>query len=182
MLSLDPVLTHTAAAAVAVIFILAALQKLRDPAAFRLAVENYRVLPAPIPTVVALVLPIAEIVAAIALLFADTRPTAAALATALLAVFAAAMAVNLVRGRTDLDCGCGGPGSGQKLSAGLLVRNALLVVLVLIAAGPVAPRALVALDYATVACATLALLLTYAAGNQLLANHPRLLSLRNRHG
>jgi hypothetical protein len=56
----------------------------------------------------------------------------------LLAVFAVAMAVNLVRGRTQIDCGCSlGYGGGPSLGWGLIARN--LAIAALLVCGPVAP-------------------------------------------
>lgn len=51
----------------------------------------------------------------------------AALAICLLCVFAIAMTINLLRGRTEIDCGCFQPGLRQRLSVALVVRNLLLV-------------------------------------------------------
>ena len=41
----------------------------------------------------------------------------------MLVVFAAAMAINLNRGRTDLECGCGTAAIGQHLQWRLVARN-----------------------------------------------------------
>jgi hypothetical protein len=49
----------------------------------------------------------------------------------LLGLFAAAMAVNLYRGRADIDCGCGQSFLKQSLSWTLVVRNAVLATLLL---------------------------------------------------
>ena len=51
----------------------------------------------------------------------------AALAICLLGVFAIAITVNLLRGRTEIDCGCFQSGLRQRLSVALVVRNLLLV-------------------------------------------------------
>ena len=45
----------------------------------------------------------------------------------LLALYAGAMAVNLARGRRDLDCGCAGPGVRRPVGEGLLIRNGALI-------------------------------------------------------
>jgi hypothetical protein len=47
----------------------------------------------------------------------------------LLALFAAAMAVNIRRGRADIDCGCGESFLRQTLSPVLVVRNIVLAAL-----------------------------------------------------
>ena len=55
-----------------------------------------------------------------------TRHFGAALAIALLVMFALAMAINLVRGRTEIDCGCFKSGLRQTVSGWLVGRNLLL--------------------------------------------------------
>jgi uncharacterized membrane protein YphA (DoxX/SURF4 family) len=93
-------------------------------------VANYRLAPDPFARPLAgLVITLEALV--VLLLGAGLAPrVGAALAICLLCVFAIAMTVNLLRGRTEIDCGCFQPGSRQRLSVALVVRN-LLVVLVL---------------------------------------------------
>ena len=50
---------------------------------------------------------------------------------ALLGVFAGAMGVNVLRGRTDLSCGCTPGVMGKKLSWGLVLRTLLCAVVAL---------------------------------------------------
>jgi len=52
----------------------------------------------------------------------------------LLAIYAAAIAVNLRRGRRELDCGCMGFGRRRSISPGMVWRNVVLA-LALLAAG-----------------------------------------------
>jgi hypothetical protein len=76
-----------------------------------------------------------------ALVMPEVSFSAALASIALLAVFAAAMAINLLRGRSAIDCGCGQSFLAQTLSWTLVVRNGVLAALLLpslIAAGPVA--------------------------------------------
>jgi hypothetical protein len=61
------------------------------------------------------------------------QPAGAVIAVALLALYAGAMGVNILRGRTRIECGCGG--APNLLSPVLLARNAVLAA---IAAIPVA--------------------------------------------
>lgn len=176
--ALDPILAHIAAATLAVVLLVGAGHKLADRDGFAGALAQYRLLPEPLLAPMAWLLPLAELVAGLLLLPVASRPWGAAAAVALLAVVTGAVVVNLLRGRTHIDCGCGGPEGRQHLSWLLVVRNALLVGLAL-GAGTVAPaRELVWLDALTVATGTVGLYLLYAAGNQLLANAPRLSGLR----
>src|SRR5258708_19110455 len=55
----------------------------------------------------------------------------AALATALLAGFAVAMAINLVRGRKEIDCGCFHSTLRQPLSVAFVARNLFLGAVIL---------------------------------------------------
>src|SRR5690349_22091438 len=103
---LDPTLAQTGALLLAVIFGSAGPAKLVARDEFAGVIANYRLLPSPLVAPLAIALPSLEIMAALGLLVPASRPSAALLATALLLLFAAAMAINLVRGRTDIDCGC----------------------------------------------------------------------------
>ena len=178
-LVLDPVLLRGTGAALSAILLLGCAPKLRDRASFALAVEQYRLLPAAAVAAFATLLPLLEGAAGAGLLFGPTRAVGAALALAVLAVVTAAVAINVMRGRTDIDCGCGGPEGRQRLGWGLVVRNAVLIGAALLAGSDGHARAWVWLDGVTFAGTALALLGLYAAANALLANHPRLAAARS---
>lgn len=59
---------------------------------------------------------------------------AAAGGSVLLMVFAAGMAINLARGRRDLECGCGTAADGQRLEWRLVARNIAMAGVLLLAA------------------------------------------------
>lgn len=176
---LDPVVTHLVAAALAMLLLVGAWQKLRDQLAFRTALEAYDIVPAnSLAGFFAWALPCAEALAALALVIDQTRVYGVALAALILVVVTAAVIVNLLRGRTDLGCGCGGIEDEQTLSWALVARNGVLLALLALVAAEPAARDLTALDYVTVAAGACALYGLYAMLNQLLANQPRLLRLR----
>lgn len=177
---IDPILILASAITVAVILASAATHKLRAPVRFRKQLEDYQLLPQALLKLVARGLPLVEIGVAFALLVPASRPTAALLAAALLALYAAAIGINLWRGRADIDCGCSGPDQAQPLRPVLLVRNSVLVMLAL-AAG-IAPQArdLGLFDGFVVIAASAVALLIYAAAEGLLANAPRLFKLIGR--
>ncbi len=174
----DAVFARACGAGVALILLLAAIDKLRDLDLFAVVVEQYRLLPRGVGRLVAVVVPVAEIVAAVMLLWPAARVAGAVLACTLLLGFAAAMAINLLRNRRDIACGCGGLGGTQSLSWPLVARNGVLALLALAGAGEGAARAFTWLDLVTVLGATLALLALYSAFTQLSANGPRLHDLR----
>ena len=178
----DPVLARALGAALSVVLLTGAWQKWREPEIFRAALENYRLLPDGLLAPISRLLPLWEAGAGFLLLLPATRAAGGMLAAALLCVVSAAVVVNLLRGYGDIDCGCGGIGSSmgeQPLSWALAMRNGILLAALPVASSEGLPRAMVSLDYLTVACGTLALVGLYASANQLMANHPRLHALRN---
>src|SRR5690606_31828580 len=124
---IDPALHAVLRGTLAAVLLGAALHKLRDLHAFRVALGDYRLVPWPLTGLVAPLLVAAEVAVGAALLSPWARPTGFAAAAGLVGLYSAAIAVNLLRGRRDIDCGCFGPALRVALGAGLLVRNALLL-------------------------------------------------------
>jgi hypothetical protein len=102
------------------------------------------------------------------LLVPATRAGAAATAAALLLFYAAAIAVNLLRGRSDIDCGCGS--RPQPLSWWLLLRNMLLASGVLTLTLDATASRFVWSDLLIALPALFALCVLYQGAEQLLAN------------
>jgi hypothetical protein len=175
---IDPVIDVVARAAFALLFLVAAIHKLRDPARFAAMLGEYRVLPARLVRLGAVVVVGAELVAAMALAAPGWRHAGLVAAAVLLLVYAAAIGVNLLRGRRDIDCGCAGPAARRPIGAGLVVRNLVLAVLALLALAPVGARPLVWVDGVTVLGATAGLAALYAALDRMLADAPALARVR----
>jgi hypothetical protein len=175
-LTLDPALSWVLRIGLALLFAAAAGHKLRDLEAFRAALGDYRLLPARATSLAAFALIALELASAVLLL---VSPRGALVAAALLALYTVAIGANLARGRREIDCGCFGPAARQPLSYGLVARNTGLIALALVAALPVAPRALVWLDFTTIAAGVALFALVHAASNTLLAHAPRLRALRS---
>lgn len=89
----------------AAIFLLASVPKIIAPHEFAIAVFRYQLLPDAAINLMAIFLPWVELVAAIAILIPRTSAAAAAIFFGLLAVFTAAISIDLVRG-IDISCGC----------------------------------------------------------------------------
>lgn len=121
---------------VGLIFLVAGIDKLRHRDLLPGVIANYRLLPAALVGPAAAVLPIAELLIGAALLLGN-RPAAPVAAIGLLLVFAAAMAINIGRGRRHIDCGCGHSGLRQELGWGKVARNiAMAAAVSLRLAGP----------------------------------------------
>jgi hypothetical protein len=93
-----------------VLFALAVAGKLKNPGAFIRAVRDYKVLPAGLSSVVGVVLIPTELALAFSHLTGKLLLLIAPLGIFVLSSFAAAIALNLARGR-EINCGCFGGGS-----------------------------------------------------------------------
>jgi len=113
----------------AAIFLASAFGKLRDRRAFIAIVLDYQVLPRRWARRFAVVLPWLELALGLLLLLGIGTRIAAALTGLLLLSFVLAIGLNLWRGRKDLNCGCAGARQPQKINGGLILRNALLLLL-----------------------------------------------------
>jgi uncharacterized membrane protein YphA (DoxX/SURF4 family) len=102
----DPTVAIFATLFVALILIAAAIPKLRTKDEFLGVVANYKLLPNFLVAPFAEVLPWLELGCAIALLIPSTHTIAAGVAAGLFIVFSIAIAINVGRGRTHIDCGC----------------------------------------------------------------------------
>jgi len=175
-LALDPALRAALGLALAGVLFAAALPKLRRPREFARAVAGYELLPERAAPAVAAGLVAAELGLAgalVAALFGHAAGALPALGSAgLFALYAAAMAANLARGRGLADCGCS-LGAPRPLSGALVARSAALALAALALALPPGARAWHPLDFATAAAGGLALFLLYAAGDTALANAAR---------
>lgn len=109
-----------------VILLVAGMSKLASPGTFAAVVDNYQLLPRCVSRLVARLLPIAEIVVAGLLLTRTGADFGALAAAGLFAVFAGAMSVNLLRGRSNIACGCFGSSESSPLRWRYAIRNIAL--------------------------------------------------------
>jgi hypothetical protein len=170
---MDPAVGAVLRGGLALVLAAAAVHKARGLDAFRETLRDYQLAPRRLVSAAAVVIVALEGVAVLALVFPRPRALGPLLATALLAVYTAAIAVNLARGRRHIDCGCGGP-AGQPIGSRLVVRNAVLGVAALACVAPPGTRPLVWIDALTAVAGTLAVAALYAAAGRLMANAGRL--------
>jgi len=116
---------------VGLVFVLAGVQKAQHWKLLSGVISNYRLLPRWIVAPASALLPPVELIVGLLLLSAQMVPWAQAAAIALLALFAAAMAINIRRGRAHIDCGCGQSFLKQSLRWSLVARNGALALLLL---------------------------------------------------
>ena len=146
---MDPLLELTAAWSLAVLFGASTAHKLAALAEWPGVVRSYKVLPPALALPAAGTLLIAGALTAAALVWPPARRAGACAAAVQLVVFAGALAINLRRGRSSIDCGCFGSRLRQAISAWMVARNLVLALLALSLLLPATPRELTALDLAT---------------------------------
>jgi hypothetical protein len=125
----DPMMLAFVQAILMLIFLAGAWSKLRARETFEGVVYNYRLLPEFAVLPASYLLPMGELAVGLGLAYSPARPYAAVGAIVLLTVFNIAIAVNLLRGRREIDCGCFSSVLKQHLSWWLIVRNLGLVAL-----------------------------------------------------
>jgi hypothetical protein len=163
------------------LFVVGALQKLADASYFQQVITDYQILPATLSPLLARALPLIELGAGVALLIPLTRFAALGTVTVLLSSYSIAIAINIARGRRDIDCGCAGPGQEQTLSSWLLGRNGLLILLALSAMAAAGQFHLPWSAWALALLGTALAALLYHVFNQLVANN-NLLKRIKQHG
>ncbi|EAQ98231.2 MauE/DoxX family redox-associated membrane protein [Congregibacter litoralis] len=169
---IDPLLELTLALSLFLLFVSAGQHKRWEARRFQAQLDAYKLLPASLSPIVAKSLPLLELAVALALLVPLSRSAAAFAAMMLLVMYALAVLLNLVRGRRDIDCGCGG--TPQPLSYWLVFRNIMLAAGALIVMLPTTERALGAMDVGTMIFLTTLLGLCYLTIDQLLQNQSAL--------
>ena len=180
---IDPLLSKAIALGFAVLFIGAAWHKLSAPGRFEAVLRDYQLLPAIVSRPLTLLIPGVELALALGWISGLLLRITATASAALLATYALAIGINLVRGRIYIDCGCGfGAASDREhpLSSGLVARNILLIGLAVLSLLPVAERDLGMTDYVVVIAALLTAILLYAASGQLIKNRAAIKTWRGK--
>lgn len=168
-MTMDPVFQYTALGAFALLFAFSALEKWNDQEVYASQLRSYRLVPEAMTQIVSQSILFAEFIAAI-LLISPAYFYGALLGLVLLALYTSAIAVNLVRGRTHIDCGCLGS-RGEGISYHLVTRNIILMLALasVFVASPA--RDFGWLDYVSVLFAILCAALIYFTASELIKNH-----------
>jgi hypothetical protein len=178
---LDPTFGYLICIGIALLFATAAWHKLRSLRAFSEVFAAYRVLPEQWGHRVARLMPCLELAIAAALPWEMTRHWALMAAMGLLIAYAAALSLNLARGRRELDCGCGTIGSRRAIAGWMVWRNLALALIAATAALPWVSRPLNGLDMLTIVGGLAAVAALYVAVDQLLGEiSPKALRMSGR--
>ena len=114
------------------LFIVAALAKIGDVAAFSTQIHNFRMIPVALENLVAMTLPWIELLAGLSLLIGIRPRSGGMIVTVLMAFFLVAVAIAMARG-LDIECGCFGTADATTVGLSKLAQNAVMLVLAFIA-------------------------------------------------
>lgn len=131
-MSLDPSIVLAVRVLGALVFGTAVYGKLRHQAEFMGVVANYRLLPGTLVEPSGWLIIGLELLVVVSLTSGGALSYGASLGAILLGGFALAMAINLARGRDEIDCGCFQSARRQPLGPMLVARNLLLAVTLLL--------------------------------------------------
>lgn len=106
-----------------IVFFISSLNKMREFQQFTATVTAYRLLPETWSKTSALAITGTEFSVSMLLFMGWQSQIAAFVSIFMLFIFSIAMGINLIRGHTDLECGCSGAKNAQKISLGLVGRN-----------------------------------------------------------
>jgi hypothetical protein len=173
-MTIDPAIAALIVACIALLFAGAAIHKLRDLRRFDEIFTAYGLLPWAARLRLSRAVPLLEVLVAGALLLDVTRIAAACVGIALLLAYAGAITVNLLRGRRELACGCGGPDDRRPIAAWMVWRNILFAAALFPVMLPWSPRPLGPTDLLTIGCGTAACALVYLCLDRLLGRTGRL--------
>jgi Methylamine utilisation protein MauE len=176
----DPVAASAVAGFAALVMFAAAWHKFSERDEFIGALDAYQMIPSVLLYPVARVLPMIEIAIGFLSLIPATRSVGLTAFAILIAIYGLAIAINLVRGRNEIDCGCGG--EVHLLSWGLVARNLMLVVLASAMAAPSIDRPYEWLDAITLIVGVLALYGSYLMFDELLRQFGRIAQLKAQAG
>ena len=118
--------------AVALIFLRAVYHKLSEFTEFTGFVTDYRLLPEALVHPASVALVVAEAAVVLGTFAPGGQPVAMTLGAGLFLLYAVGIGINVARGRTTIECGCGG--APQAVGPALLWRNGILAVAALTAA------------------------------------------------
>lgn len=178
-MSLDPVVVVALSLLLSYVVVDAGLHKLRSPRYYARIIDDYDVLPGASGRIAVWFVAVLELGCGVAVLVPAMHAAGLVGVGLLLTLYLLAMALNILRGRTEIDCGCHGPAHRQTLSAWLLVRNLVLVLVAaeLLVLEP-SSREMLWIDWFVALGAALGVIMLYAAFGLLMSNNALLAKLK----
>lgn len=124
----NPILILIIRTFIGILFIFYGVSKIADPSQFANEIGNYGITPEFITQLMALVIPWAEMIIGVLLLFGVFQNENGVLATVLLLMFTIAVTIAFAKG-LDISCGCSSNNASQKVGWLKIFENLGLIIL-----------------------------------------------------
>jgi uncharacterized membrane protein YphA (DoxX/SURF4 family) len=111
-----------------IIFFMSSISKIQQPQQFIETISLYDLLPKTWSKSIAFTIIYLELVLALLFLIGWQSRFVAEVCLFLLIVFSCAVGINVIRGRTQIGCGCLGPNHSAKINLKLIGRNLILMI------------------------------------------------------
>jgi hypothetical protein len=166
---LDPFITLTAKLFLGLLLLATGVHKGVDPSRLRALILSYRLVPPySVRTMARLAVGVEVTLGAALMVPAISKPVSLP-AAGVFAIYFVVVGLSLVLARDEMDCGCSFHGMSVRVSGAHLVRNAVLVVLALVASMADSGRAIGWWEEIQIGSAVLCLALIYLGTDSLLA-------------
>lgn len=166
---IDPVIQIIMMAVVSAIFIVAVAHKLVSIQTFKDQLNDYKLISERWVPLFALLIPVFEAGSVFLYLYPETRSIGGVALVSLLLIYIGAIGINLLRGRSEIDCGCAGK-KQQHLGSWLLLRNSIIIFFIILSLFEFDNRSLLFFEWLMVATSVFVFLILYWSLNNLLAN------------
>lgn len=167
---IDPVIQISCVLILATVFLNAAYLKLNHQPWFKRQLISYALFPEMMIPIVAIIIPLVEMVIALLLLLPWSAAWGAIAVSIMMLIYISAIAISIIRGKRDIDCGCSGPSRMQPLRWSLISKNIFLITLAGFVTQTVTTRPLTYIDIYTSLITAIAVVFLYATADTLLAN------------
>ncbi|MGA2296529.1 MAG: MauE/DoxX family redox-associated membrane protein [FCB group bacterium] len=124
----NPVLNLAVRILLGLIFVIAAVSKISDPASFAMDITNYGILPDFLINLMAITLPWIELICGIFLLSGILLKSSSAVSLGLYIIFICAVGIALIKG-LNINCGCHAKFTTENVSLRKLLENTGLLAL-----------------------------------------------------
>ena len=173
-MTIDPVIAWAVRLGLALLFAAAAWHKVTDRRRFEATLTAYELLPTRAASMLSWGVPLAEGAISAGLVYPTTMRAAAVGACSMLLLYTGAIAINLARGRREIDCGCFASRAVTPLNGALIARNAGLIAATSALLLPIRMRPAVWVDGLTLLTTLTTLVLLWATAQRLLQTGPAL--------
>ncbi|MFJ8516171.1 MauE/DoxX family redox-associated membrane protein [Lysinibacillus xylanilyticus] len=116
----------------ALIFLTSSISKIKNYEDHVFSIIEYKIIPTKYVRKYAVIDITLEILLGLAFLIGMYIKYAFVGSTLILAIYTIVISINVIKGRTDIDCGCGGIVGAHKLSWMLVYRNLILIIVLVV--------------------------------------------------